>query len=163
MNGQAGCEGHSSTPALRGSLTGPFYAAHAQVIDGQGAARISCLCAEWNRTEGVALRGAGDAHPVTLPFNLQNADGDIGRQRIVAVGTGGAFKPVGGLQQGCAGLGALTSQNQTLVAGPGEAGEYGHTGQRQQQFDEGEASWEMGVSHGLSVMQHMPAVPPACL
>lgn len=79
------------TPALRRRLTGVLHAAHAQVVDRQGAAGIRRLCAQWHGAEGVALCGAGDAHLVTLPVNLQHARGYIVCQRIAAVGAGCTF------------------------------------------------------------------------
>jgi hypothetical protein len=111
-----------SAPALRRSLACALHVTHTEVTDGQDAANIRRLYAQRCGAEGEALRGASNGHVVALPVNLQHAGGYIGCQRVAAVGAGGAFKPVRGLQQGCACLCALASRHQALVAGPRQGG-----------------------------------------
>ena len=111
------------------------------MVHRQRAADIGGLDAQRCGAEGVALRRADDADFVMRPVHLQHAAGDITGRWITAIRTCCALQPVCGLQQGCACLRTLTPQNQALVAGPGEAGEEGDAGERDQQLDECEACW----------------------
>jgi len=132
------------------------------MVDRQDAAGIAGLCTQRRGTEGVALCGAGDAHLVVLPVYLQHAGWYIGGEWIAAVGAGGAFKPMRGLQEGRTGLTTLAAQHQALVAGPCQAGKQSHAGEGDEQFGEGEALLMVRACHVSSVVQHMPAVPLAC-